>query len=66
MRDPPYARRLAEQALAAARDGGWQASDALVVVEEAVDAKFSAPDGFEEIERRSYDDTELIILRYRK
>ncbi len=64
--DPPYARRLAEQALAAARDGGWQASDALVVVEEAVDAKFSAPDGFEEIERRSYDDTELIILRYRK
>jgi len=65
-RRPPYARRLAEQALAAARDGGWQASDALVVVEEAVDAKFSAPDGFEEIERRSYDDTELIILRYRK
>jgi 16S rRNA (guanine966-N2)-methyltransferase len=64
--DPPYGRGLAEQALAAARDGGWLAPGALVVVEEAVDAQFAAPDGFEELERRDYDETELIILRYRK
>jgi 16S rRNA (guanine966-N2)-methyltransferase len=64
--DPPYGRALAEKALAAARDGGWLAPDALVVVEEAVDAKFAAPEGFEESERRIYDDTELIFLRYRK
>jgi 16S rRNA (guanine966-N2)-methyltransferase len=63
--DPPYGRGLSEQALAAARDGGWLAMDALVVVEEAVDAKFAAPEGFQEAERRTYDDTELIILRYR-
>jgi 16S rRNA (guanine966-N2)-methyltransferase len=64
--DPPYERGLAEKALAAARDGGWLAPDALVVVEEAVAGQFAAPEGFEESERRSYDDTELIILRYRK
>lgn len=64
--DPPYGRGLAEQALVAARDGGWLTPDALVVVEEAVDAKFAAPEGFEERERRGYDDTELIILRYRR
>jgi 16S rRNA (guanine966-N2)-methyltransferase len=64
--DPPYGRGLAEQALAAACDGGWLVPDALVVVEEAVDAQFTVPQVFEEIERRSYDDTEVIILRYRK
>jgi 16S rRNA (guanine966-N2)-methyltransferase len=64
--DPPYGRGLAEKALAAAREGGWLAADALVVVEEELDAKFTMPDGFEEMERRAYDDTELIILRYRE
>src|SRR5215471_14329804 len=48
--DPPYGRGLAEKALAAARDGGWLAPDALFVVEEAVEAKFAAPEGFGEME----------------
>ncbi|MBS0534859.1 MAG: 16S rRNA (guanine(966)-N(2))-methyltransferase RsmD [Proteobacteria bacterium] len=61
--DPPYGKGLAEKALASARDGGWLVTDALVVVEEAVSAKFSAPEGFEELERRDYDDSELIFLR---
>jgi 16S rRNA (guanine966-N2)-methyltransferase len=60
--DPPYGRGLAAPALSAARGGGWLAPDALIVVEEAVDA-FTAPDGFTEIERRRYDDTELVFLR---
>jgi 16S rRNA (guanine966-N2)-methyltransferase len=63
--DPPYGHGHAEKALAAARDGGWLAPDALVLVEEAVEAKFIAPEGFDEIERRNYDDTELIFLRHR-
>jgi 16S rRNA (guanine966-N2)-methyltransferase len=62
--DPPYGHGHAETALAAARDGGWLAPEALVVVEEAAAAKFAAPAGFAEIERRAYDDTELIFLRY--
>jgi 16S rRNA (guanine966-N2)-methyltransferase len=61
--DPPYGRGLAERALASARDGGWLAPDALVVVEEAADADFTAPPGFSELERRRYDDTEVVILR---
>jgi 16S rRNA (guanine966-N2)-methyltransferase len=60
--DPPYGRNLAELALVSAHTGGWLLPDALVVVEEATDA-FKTPDGFEELERRPYDDSELTILR---
>ncbi|HLL26143.1 MAG TPA: 16S rRNA (guanine(966)-N(2))-methyltransferase RsmD [Xanthobacteraceae bacterium] len=61
--DPPYGQGLAEKSLASARDGKWLAPSALVVVEEAAKARFKAPDGFEELERRAYDDTEIVILR---
>lgn len=61
--DPPYGKGLAELALASARDGGWLAPGALVLVEEAVEAAFKAPDGFEEVERRRYDTTEVTFLR---
>jgi 16S rRNA (guanine966-N2)-methyltransferase len=60
--DPPYGRGLAGQALASARTGGWLTRDALIVVEEAADAAFAAPEGFTEIERRRYDDTEIVFL----
>ena len=61
--DPPYGKSLAEKALTSARDGGWLKPHALVVVEEAADAGFAAPQGFEELERRTYDDTEFTFLR---
>jgi 16S rRNA (guanine966-N2)-methyltransferase len=61
--DPPYGKGLAEQALASARAGGWLVPDALIVVEEAKKSAFAAPKGFSEIERRSYDDTEFVVLR---
>ena len=61
--DPPYGKGLAEKALVSAREGGWLKPDALVVVEEAADAGFTAPEGFEELERRDYDDTILVFLR---
>jgi 16S rRNA (guanine966-N2)-methyltransferase len=61
--DPPYRQGLAERALVSARDGGWLLPDALIVVEEAAGAGFVAPDGFTELERRRYDDTELTFLR---
>jgi 16S rRNA (guanine966-N2)-methyltransferase len=61
--DPPYGKGLAEKALASARDGGWLKPNALIVVEEAADAAFKPPEGFNELERRAYDDTELIFLR---
>jgi 16S rRNA (guanine966-N2)-methyltransferase len=60
--DPPYRRGLAELALASAREGGWLTRDAIAVVEEARGA-FAAPEGFEELERRTYDDSEITFLR---
>ena len=61
--DPPYGKGLAEKSLASLRDGGWLVPEAMVVVEEAVASKFTAPAGFTELERRDYDDTEFVILR---
>jgi 16S rRNA (guanine966-N2)-methyltransferase len=61
--DPPYRMQLAERALASLRDGQWLAPGALVVVEEATSAGFAAPQGFDELERRAYDDTEFTFLR---
>ena len=63
--DPPYGRGLAEAALASARAGGWLTPDALIMVEEAASAEFAAPAGFDELERRRYDDTALVLLRHR-
>jgi 16S rRNA (guanine966-N2)-methyltransferase len=63
--DPPYAKGLADKALTSLRDGGWLAQSALLMVEEAKAAEFNAPDGFDELERRVYDDTEFVFLRSR-
>ncbi len=60
--DPPYGRGLGGQALASARAGGWLMRDALIVVEEAAEAAFAVLEGFTEIERRRYDDTEIVFL----
>lgn len=61
--DPPYGKGLAERALVSAREGGWIAADALVVVEDASNPGFVAPAGFAEIERRAYGETTLTFLR---
>jgi 16S rRNA (guanine966-N2)-methyltransferase len=61
--DPPYGKGLGEQAVTSARDGGWLTPGALLVVEEAIEAKFTTPDGFDELERRAQGDSELIFLR---
>jgi 16S rRNA (guanine966-N2)-methyltransferase len=60
--DPPYRRGLCEASLASLRDGGWLIPGALAVVEEAADARFAAPKGYAELDRRRYDDSELVFL----
>jgi 16S rRNA (guanine966-N2)-methyltransferase len=60
--DPPYRQGLGERALASARDGGWLVAQAIVVLEDAI-GRVTPPAGFEEMERRGYDDTELVFLR---
>src|SRR6201988_3526231 len=57
--DPSYGKGLAEKALVWLRDGGWLTPGALLVVEEAKAASFAAPDGFTELERRGFYDTEV-------
>ncbi|QRG06489.1 16S rRNA (guanine(966)-N(2))-methyltransferase RsmD [Xanthobacter dioxanivorans] len=59
--DPPYGKGLAEQAVASALAGGWLTPDALLVVEERTGA-FAVPEGFRELERRAYDESELTFL----
>ncbi|MFL6799476.1 MAG: 16S rRNA (guanine(966)-N(2))-methyltransferase RsmD [Xanthobacteraceae bacterium] len=61
--DPPYSRGLAERALIAAKQGGWLAPAALIVVEEAAHAELLVPAEFEQLERRVYDDSALLFLR---
>ena len=61
--DPPYGNRLAEQALASIRDGGWLLPGSLAVIEEAAESKFAAPAGWREFERREQGATELIFLQ---
>jgi 16S rRNA (guanine966-N2)-methyltransferase len=61
--DPPYRKRLAEKACISLHEGGWLTPAALLVVEEAKEAEFAAPEGFETLERRAYDDTEFVFLR---
>lgn len=63
--DPPYGQGLADAALVSARDGGWLAPEALIVVEETGKAAFAPPLGFSELERRAYDDTEFVLCRFK-
>jgi len=61
--DPPYGKGLAEKSLASMREGLWLTPEALVVVEESKVAGFATPEGYEELERRDYDDTEFVFLK---
>lgn len=63
--DPPYRKGLGEKALVSAREGGWLAEGALLVLEEAADAEVAAPESFELLEKREYGETQVLLLRAR-
>ena len=58
--DPPYARGLGEQALAAALEGGWVAPGAVVIWEES--ARIVPPAGLRQCDARRYGDTTITIF----
>lgn len=60
--DPPYGKQLGQAALAAASAGGWIAPESLVVAED--DLPMSAPEGFLELDHRSYGGTHVTLMRY--
>jgi 16S rRNA (guanine966-N2)-methyltransferase len=61
--DPPYGKGLGELALAAAADGGWLSPGAICVLEERADVEPVLPAAFEALDKRTYGDTALHILR---
>lgn len=63
--DPPYGKGIGEAALLSALQGAWLAENALIIVEEDKRSGFVAPEGFIEIDRRLYGDTEIIFLKMR-
>lgn len=62
--DPPYRKDLASPAMAALKSGAWLAPGAVVIVEQAKDEAPVAVDGFEEVDRRIYGDTQIGIYRF--
>lgn len=51
--DPPYNKQLGEAALTSLREGGWLRPNALIILEEAKNAPFVMPSGFQLIDERS-------------
>ena len=61
--DPPYGKGLGERALAAALSGKWIRPGGTIVLEERSGIDLGLPEGFEELDRRSYGDTQVVFLR---
>jgi 16S rRNA (guanine966-N2)-methyltransferase len=61
--DPPYHGDLTLPCLAGLAARGWLAQDALVVVEVAAAESFATPDGFSELDRRTYGAAKFIFLK---
>lgn len=62
--DPPYDKGLGERALVSAAMGGWLAAGGVVVAEERKGATVALPQGFAELDRRTWGDTQVVFARY--
>jgi 16S rRNA (guanine966-N2)-methyltransferase len=61
--DPPYNKGLGEKALASAVAGGWMASGAIAVLEDAERAEVKEIMGLTLIDQRTYGDTQIRLYR---
>lgn len=61
--DPPYKAGLGAAALASAREGGWIAPGAVVVLETGLDEPVPAPPGLAAADDRHYGETRILIFR---
>ncbi|WDI32534.1 16S rRNA (guanine(966)-N(2))-methyltransferase RsmD [Hyphococcus flavus] len=64
--DPPYRKGLYEPALKNLKDGGWLQPGAIAIVEQAKDETPPSADGFIEVDRRIYGDTQVGIYRFER
>jgi len=62
--DPPYNQGFAEKALTTLVRTGWIAPGTLVSVEMMKNEAFATPEGFSEIDARSYGKAKLVFLKY--
>lgn len=62
--DPPYGQGLGEKALIQLRNGGWLVPGAVIVLEERARLDVTLPEGFNEIDRRSWGDTQAVFGRF--
>jgi 16S rRNA (guanine966-N2)-methyltransferase len=62
--DPPYGKGLGEKGLVALRDGGWLVPGAIVVLEERESVDVKLPDGFTELDRRTWGDTQVVFGQF--
>ncbi|MBY8974446.1 16S rRNA (guanine(966)-N(2))-methyltransferase RsmD [Rhodobacteraceae bacterium NNCM2] len=61
--DPPYRSGLGTRALTSAHEGGWIAPGATVVLELASDEEAPAFDWLEQLDTRTYGETQVVIFR---
>ncbi len=60
--DPPYGKGLGERALAALAAGNWLKPDAVCVLEERAGTAVSRPLGFDEVDARTWGDTDVHFM----
>jgi 16S rRNA (guanine966-N2)-methyltransferase len=61
--DPPYGKGLGPTALASPIGGGWLAAGAIVVIEDSTEAEVATPASLEELDRRTWGDTQVVFAR---
>lgn len=61
--DPPYGKGLGENALIAAAQGNWIEPGGIALLEETAGTEINVPEGYEQLDRRTYGETAITILR---
>ncbi|MGD1877918.1 MAG: 16S rRNA (guanine(966)-N(2))-methyltransferase RsmD [Kiloniellaceae bacterium] len=62
--DPPYNQGFAEKAVASLLKAGWIAPGTLLSVELMKTEPFETPEGFDELDARTYGKAKLVFLKY--
>jgi 16S rRNA (guanine966-N2)-methyltransferase len=62
--DPPYGKGFGELALRSLRDGQWLLPGAIAVWEERADVQAVWPEGYTELDRRTYGDTQVTFAKF--
>jgi 16S rRNA (guanine966-N2)-methyltransferase len=63
--DPPYGKGLGERALACLAEGNWLKPGAVCTLEEKAGASVVLPPRFEQVDTRSWGETEVRFLRFK-